>query len=185
MLVRGFQVEQDGRDLPGAGVSRSSNSAFVMPHDWASIAQFLGPLLQRIDDAQHDIQLVVITSDAELAAATAAAAVKLTEGRDIDVVAATSARRAARLIKAQPPHVLAGTADTLVELLRGAALKLDAVRMVCVAWTDELVAAVRSPRSRRSWPSCPKTRRAPSSRPSSRPPSKSSSSGMRVERAAS
>jgi len=132
-------VEQDGRDLPGAGVSRSQNSAFVMPHDWASIAQFLAPLLQRVDDAQREIQLVVVTSDAETATATAAAAVKLTEGRAVGVVGATSARRAARLIKAMPPHVLAATPDTLVELLRSAALKLDAVRVVCVAWADELI----------------------------------------------
>ena len=64
-----------------------------MPHDWASIAQFLEPLVQRIDDASHDIQLIVITSDAELAAATAAAAVKLTgRSRPIDIVAATTPR---------------------------------------------------------------------------------------------
>lgn len=133
-------MEQDGREVPSAGVTRSQNSVFIMAHDWASIAQFLAPLLQRVDESQGDIQLVVITSDAEVAAATAAAAVKLTEGRDIGIVAATSAKRASRLLKAQPTQVVAGTADTLVELLRGASIKLDSVRMVCIAWADELVA---------------------------------------------
>jgi ATP-dependent RNA helicase DeaD len=138
--VKGDQVEQDGRDVPAAGVARSSNTVFVMAHDWASTAQFLAPSLQRVDDAQRDVQLLIVTPDAEVAAAAAATAVKLTEGRDIGIVAATSVRRAARIIKTQPAQVIAGSADTLVELLKGAALKLDTVRMVCIAWADELVA---------------------------------------------
>lgn len=136
----GVLVEQDGRDVPGTGVSRSQNAAYVMTHDWASIAQFLGPMLQRIDESTHDVQLIVIASDAELAAATAAATVKLTEGRSVDVIAATSAKRAARLLRIRPPQVVAGTPDTLMELVKGASIKLDTVRMVCIAWADELVA---------------------------------------------
>lgn len=132
-------MEQDGREVPGTGVARSQNVAYVIPHNWTSIAQFLEPLVQRIDDASHDIQLIVITSDAELAAATAAAAVKLLEGRPIDIVAATTPRRAARLIRARSPQIVAGAPDTLIELVRSASIKLDAIRMVCIAWADELV----------------------------------------------
>jgi ATP-dependent RNA helicase DeaD len=69
-----------------------------------------------------------------------AAAVKLTVGRDVGIVAATSAKRAARLIRIKPAQVIAGAADTLVELLKSATVKLDAVRSVCIAWADELIA---------------------------------------------
>ena len=126
--------------MPGAGVARSQNTVFVMANDWASTAQFLAQSLQRVDEAQRVVQLLIVTPDAELAAATAATAVKLTEGRDIGIVAATSARRAARLLKMEPAQVVAGSAETLVDLLKSAALKLDTVRMVCLAWADELIA---------------------------------------------
>jgi len=111
-----------------------------MPHDWASIAQFLGPLLDRVDDAVREVQVVIITPDADVAAAVTAAAVKLTVGRDVAIVAATSAKRAARLIRIKPAQVIAGPAETLVELLKSATVKLDAVRSVCIAWADELIA---------------------------------------------
>src|SRR5690242_2361387 len=32
-----------------AGVTRGQNAVYVMPHDWASIAQFLAPLLERVE----------------------------------------------------------------------------------------------------------------------------------------
>jgi len=122
-----------------AAIGRSHNAVFVMPHDWTSISQFLGPLVERIDEGTHDLQLLVITSDAELAAAVTAAAVKVSSGRDIGIVAATSSRRAARLIRIKPPQVVAGAPETLVELLKGAAIKLDTVRTVCIAWADEML----------------------------------------------
>jgi len=111
-----------------------------MPHDWASIAQFLGPMLDRVDDQNRDVQLLLVSSDVELAAALAASAVKLTEGRGIGIIAATSARRAARLIKLRPAQVIAATPESIAELLKAAALKLDTVRMIALAWLDELVA---------------------------------------------
>lgn len=121
-------------------MSRSQNVAYVMTHDWAAIAQFLAPALQRIDDASTDLQLLVITSSDEAAAAVAASAVKLLEGKDLGVVAATSARRASRLLASRSAQVVASTPDTLLELVRGAAIKLDTVRTVVLAWADELVA---------------------------------------------
>lgn len=123
-----------------AAVSRGQNVVYVMPHDWASIAQFLGPMLDRVDDQSRDVQLLLVSSDVELAAALAASAVKLTEGRNMGIIAATSARRAARLIRIRPAQVIAATPDAVAELLKVAALKLEAVRMVAIAWVDELIA---------------------------------------------
>ena len=120
-------------------MTRSQNAVFVMPHDWAAMAQFLGPLVERIDPAVREPQLLVIASDAEVAAAIAASAVRLIEGRDIGVAAATSVARTARLLRLRPAHVLAGAPETLLGLVRGAAIKLSAVRAVCIAWADELL----------------------------------------------
>jgi ATP-dependent RNA helicase DeaD len=131
-------VEEEARDV--TGITRGQNAVYVMPHDWASIAQFLGPLLERVDDGVRDVQLLIVTPDAEVAAATTAAAVKLTAGRDVGIVAVTSAKRAARLIRIKPAQVIAGPPETLVELLKTATVKLDTVRVVCIAWVDELLA---------------------------------------------
>ncbi|HET7372767.1 MAG TPA: DbpA RNA binding domain-containing protein [Gemmatimonadaceae bacterium] len=129
-------MEQAGRDL--GSVSRGQNVVYVMPHDWASISQFLSPLVDRIDETRAEIQLVVITADAEAAAAVAAAAVRLAAGRPIQILAATSAPRAARLAKLRPPQILAGADTALLELVSTATIKLADVRMVCVAWIDEI-----------------------------------------------
>jgi len=136
-LTSGVQVEQEGREP--AGVTRSQNAVFVMPHDWAAMAQFLSPLVERIDPAVREPQLLVIASDAEVAAAIAASAVRLIEGRDIGVAAATSVARATRLLRLRPAHILVGAPEALLGLVRGAAVKLSSVRMVCIAWADELL----------------------------------------------
>ncbi len=134
----GVGVEQGARE-PGT-VSRSQNAVYVMPHDWTSIAQFLGPLVERLDVENRDLQLLVVTPDADVAAAVAAAAVKLVGERDLQLLAATSAGRAARLIKQTPPGIIAGTASTIVELMRSASIKLESVKHICIAWADELLA---------------------------------------------
>ncbi len=90
-------MEQEARET--GSVTRSQNALYVMPHDWASIAQFLEPLIGKIDAATRDVQLLVVTPDADSAAAVAAGAVKLV-GADVQIIAATSAPRAARLMKA-------------------------------------------------------------------------------------
>lgn len=126
------------RELPP--VSRSQNAFLVLPHDWASIAEFLAPLIERIDPEAPDVQVVIATADAEVAAAVIAASARLIGDRPIGVLAATSSARAARLVKIRPPHVVAGTPSTLVGLLRASAIKLDALRAMCIAWADELLA---------------------------------------------
>jgi ATP-dependent RNA helicase DeaD len=130
-------LEQEERE-PSA-VSRNQNAVYMMPHDRASIPQFLAPLVERIDEGAPEVQLLVITSDSDVAAMVTAAAAKLAEARNVGVLAATSVQRAMRLLRVQPAHVLAGTPDTIVDLLRGAAVKLDGVRAVCIAWADELL----------------------------------------------
>lgn len=131
-------MEQAGRDL--GSVSRGQNVVYVMPHDWASISQFLSPLIDRIDESHGDVQLLVITADSEAAAAVAAAAVRLTATRTVQILAATSAARAARLAKLRPPQILTGPDSVLLELVTSAAVKLATTRMVCIAWLDELLA---------------------------------------------
>ena len=134
----GVPVEQAARDL--GSVSRGQNVVYVMPHDWASISQFLAPLIERIDDARTDLQLLVITPDSEAAAAVAAAAVRLTAGRNVQILAATAAGRAGRLAKLRPPQIIAGPDAVILELVGLAAVKLDTARMVCISWIDELIA---------------------------------------------
>ncbi len=131
-------MEQEPR--PSAAVTRNQNAVYAVPHDWASIASFLGPLVERVDEHVAAVQVLVIASDSDVAAAVTAAAATIAEGRAVGVLAATSVARATRMLRAQPAHVVAGTPDVIVELLRAAALKLDAVRSICIAWADELLA---------------------------------------------
>jgi ATP-dependent RNA helicase DeaD len=86
------------------------------------------------------VQIVVATADAEAAAAVIAASVRLIGDRPIGALAATSVARATRLAKLRPPHIVSGTPDTLVQLVRGTVLKLESVRAIGIAWADELVA---------------------------------------------
>lgn len=130
-------MEQDAREV--GGVSRGQNVVYVTPHDWASIGQFLSPAIERLDETSPVVQLLLVTSDADVAAVTAAAAVKLTRGRDVGIVAATSARRAASLLRASPAQIVAGTPETMLELLKATVLKVDGVRTACIVWADELV----------------------------------------------
>ena len=130
-------MEQDAREA--GTVSRGQNVVYVMPHDWTSIGQFLSPAVERLDETIPVVQLLLITSDADVAAVTAAAAVKLSRGRDLGIVAATSARRAASLLRAGPAQIVAGTPETIVDLLKATALKVDGVRAACIVWADELV----------------------------------------------
>ena len=57
----------------------------------------------------------------------------------MQVVAATSATRAGRLLKLRPAQIVVGTAGTIVELMRAASLKLESVRQLSIAWVDELL----------------------------------------------
>jgi ATP-dependent RNA helicase DeaD len=112
----------------------------TLPHDDDSIGQVLGPALQRIDATSPALQALIITADAEAALAFSRAA--LGGGSDPSVVlAATSAPRAQRVLRATTVRAVAGTPQTLVALMQQSALKLEGVRTVVVAWADEMLAA--------------------------------------------
>lgn len=112
-------------------VTRGQNQLHVLPEDPAAAAQVLKPVLERLDASADTLQLLVVTSDADAAAALAA---RLAGAPTLRVVAATDARRATRVLRRATPHVVIGPADQLGALLGAAALKLDAVRVVVFAW---------------------------------------------------
>lgn len=129
-----------------ASVSRNQNVMYVLPHDSAAIAQFMGPVLEQLaglepdGDSGRGPRAVVVTPDAESAVAIA----RWVASQSSDApraIAATGASRAARLIAAQPAPLVVGPADQLLELVRRAALKLNDVRAVVIAWADLLVDA--------------------------------------------
>ncbi|HKO16211.1 MAG TPA: DbpA RNA binding domain-containing protein, partial [Gemmatimonadaceae bacterium] len=131
-------MEHDARE--SAVITRGQNVVYVMPHDWASLAQVLAPLLDRVDDTVTDLQLLVVAADAEAAAASAAAVVRLVGARPVRALAATSASRAARLMATSRPQVVCGAPNELLALVHAATLKLETVRVVVLAWVDELLA---------------------------------------------
>lgn len=127
-------------------VSRNQNVMYVLPHDSAAIAQFMGPVLEQLavlepgGDTRQGPRAVVVTPDAESAVDIA----RWVASQSSDApraIAATGAARSARLIAAQPAPLIVGPADQLLELVRRAALKLDEVRAVVIAWADLLVDA--------------------------------------------
>jgi ATP-dependent RNA helicase DeaD len=132
------RVEENAKDL--GGVTRSQNVVYVVSHDWASISYFLAPLVERIDEKSPELQLLVLTADADSAAAITAAAVRLAGERSIGIVAATAAPRTARLLKILPAHMIAGTPATILELVKGSSVRLSGVRAVAFAWADAMLA---------------------------------------------
>lgn len=121
------------------GVTRGQNAVHVMPLDWSAADRVLATLVDRIDAGRTETQLLVVTADAESAAAAADAIVHAVGDRPLRVVAATASPRAARLLKAAPAHVVAGAPAELVALLQGSALKPENVRGVVFAWVDAIL----------------------------------------------
>ena len=120
-------------------MTRGQNAVHVMPLDWSALPRVLGTVVDRIDVARQEPQLLVVTTDAESAAAAATAIVELGGSRGIRVLAATTSPRAARLLRAAPPHVVAGAPSELVALLQSSALKPESVRGIVLAWLDTIL----------------------------------------------
>jgi ATP-dependent RNA helicase DeaD len=135
------EVDHEAKE---SAVTRGQNVVYQMPHDWASIAHVLAPVLDRIDDALPDVQLLIVCADAEAAAAASASVVRLAGSRSLRAIAATTARRATRLLRASATgggaQVVAGAPPELLALVQGSSLKLQTVRGVVLAWVDELIA---------------------------------------------
>ncbi len=104
------------------------------------MARILEPALDRLTPDAESTQLVVLTPDTETAVAIADTARSL--ARDgTSVVAITAPGRGARLMTSRVRPAIAATPSTLVAMLRNAAVKLDGVRTVIIAWADELFEA--------------------------------------------
>jgi ATP-dependent RNA helicase DeaD len=138
---RGSEVERAvDQEAKESAITRGQNVVYQMPHDWASVAHVLAPTLDRIDDTSNDVQLLIVCADAEAAANASAAVVRLAGARSIRAIAATTARRAARLLRLTGAHAVAGAPPELLGLVQGSSLKLEQIRCVVLAWVDELLA---------------------------------------------
>ncbi len=125
-----------------ASVGRSApHAVHVLPHAEFAMARILEPALDRITADADATQLLVITADTDSAVAMAAISRSLRDRSVAPLVAITAAGRGARLLGSRVVPALAGTASTLVALLRSSAVKLDGVRTVIIAWADELLEA--------------------------------------------
>jgi len=138
-------VEQDEQQQEETreptGVTRSLGVVLTLPHDWRGIAHFLAPALERVDPAAEGTQLLVLTADGETAVAVSQAAARIDDENVRRVVPATSARRAERMLRARPAPVVVGTPAEIAALIKSAALKLDALRSLVIAWADEVLEA--------------------------------------------
>jgi ATP-dependent RNA helicase DeaD len=124
-----------------AAVSRGQNVVFVLPPDWSLASTFLAPAADRLDPADAGVQLVVVAEDTDAAIALAEAANEVGRGRGLRAMAATAAPRAARTLRAHGAHIVIGSAEQLVGLLKASALKLEGVRTVVLAWPDDATPA--------------------------------------------
>ena len=127
-------MEGDAKET--TGITRGQNAVHVLPLDWAALGRVLGPTIDRIDLTRSEPQLLVVTTDAESAAAAADALVTVAGARDVRILAASTSPRAARLLKSSPPHVIVAAPAELVALLQSSALKAESVRAVALAWLD-------------------------------------------------
>ena len=130
-------MEADAKEP--TGVTRGQNAVQVMPLDWSAAEQVLATLVDRIDAARADTQLLIVTSDAENAASAAQAIVSAIGSRAISVVAATASPRAARLLRASAAHVVTGAPAELVTLLQASALKSESVKGIVFGWLDPIL----------------------------------------------
>lgn len=119
--------------------ARVQNLVYTLPHTTESIAEFLTPILTRVDPAAGGTQVLVVTRDAETALTISETILRLSGPGGIEVVPITSAARAARIFKTRPVLAAAGTATELVALVRASLLKLDTVRTIALAWIDDIV----------------------------------------------
>jgi len=132
------ELEEVGERATGQ-VSRAQNLVYTLPHTTESIAEFLTPVLTRVDPAAGGTQVVVVTRDAETALAISETMLRISGPGGIEVVPVTSAARAGRIFKSRPVLAVAGTATELGALVRASLLKLDTVRTVVLAWVDDIL----------------------------------------------
>jgi ATP-dependent RNA helicase DeaD len=143
-IAKGDSVERekgasDDNERERPPVTRGQNVLAVIPPDEGALGELLEPVLERLDPSSSGIQAVVLTPDAETA--TAVARVAHVHRSTARVIAVTSPARAERLLRAGPASIAAGAPSALLELVRKSVLKLDTVRVVCLAWADSILDA--------------------------------------------
>src|SRR3954470_5516126 len=122
-----------------ATIGRSPGTVYLLPHTSDSIPEFLTPALERIDPESPAVQVLILTADGENALAIAETAHSLNGATGIEVLPATRASRSARLLKARPVRAVAGTPEELIALVSASALKLDELKVVVIAWAEDLL----------------------------------------------
>src|SRR5688500_8951489 len=135
----GGHVAERDEAVTGAAKSASAVGTInMLSHDDEAIAQLIALVVSRIDRAVPALQALVVTADTDVALTFARAAIAAGES---PIVPATSEGRALRLLRAGGVGAIAGPPGILVTLVRQSALKLDGVRIVVLAWADEILAA--------------------------------------------
>ncbi len=124
-----------------AGVGRNQNVLHEVAHDVAAIPAFIAPALARVEADSPGIQLLVLTPDADVAIAVAAAAGRAPEDARVPILPVTTARRAARLLASGSPAALSGAPDQILQLIQSSRIKLDSVTTLVIAWADAIVEA--------------------------------------------
>ena len=128
----------DGADRAGSGVSRSQNQLHFVPEDWRAAAEVILPLTERLDPDSDTTQMIVIATDVDAAAGLGGRLGPRVESRHLRLLSATHARRALRVLRRAPAHIVIATPEVLVELMQSAAVKLNDIRVAVLAWLDEL-----------------------------------------------
>lgn len=122
----------------GSGVSRGQNQLHLVPEEWQSAAAVIQPLLERVEESSDATQLIVVAGDVDAAAGIGRQLTGRVASRPLRIMAATHGRRALRVLRRAPAHILIATPEVLAELLQAAALKLDEVKVAVLAWLDDL-----------------------------------------------
>lgn len=130
---------EEAQERPESQAGRGQNLVYTLPHTTESIAEFLAPVLARVDPALGGTQVVVVTRSAESALAVSETVLGLAGPAGIEVVPVTGAARASRLFKSRPVLAVAGSPEELTALIRSSVLKLDTVRTVVLAWADDIL----------------------------------------------
>jgi len=130
---------EEVRERATVHAARAQNLVYTLPHTTESIAEFLTPILSRVDPAAGGTQVVVVTRDAETALTISETILRLSGPAGIEVVPVTSASRAGRIFKTRPVLAVAGTAAELGALVRASLLKVESVRTVALAWVDDIL----------------------------------------------
>ena len=129
----------NGGDRAASGVSRSQNQLHFVPEDWHAASDVIHPLAERLDPDTNATQMIVIVNDVDATAGLGSRlGPRVVESRSLRLVSATDARRALRVLRRAPAHILIATPEVLGELLQSAAIKLDDVRVAVLAWIDDL-----------------------------------------------